>query len=160
MSGNNDSRVIACSRIGLLLRLPTLAALALIFVSTIPAAAKEIPAGLWKGLIYKVPMNECVPPVLPDVMAAKEDVDRINEEIDKFNECLTAYYDKLDVGFETVKSAFPLARTDIEALKLNRKLEEINAATSRANELRKKFDNDLALHNIKVELGNKQRTNK
>ena len=137
--------------------LKTLAVLALIFVSTLPATAKEIPAGLWKGLIYKVPMNECAVPVLPDETTDKEAVERINGEIDKFNDCLTAYYDKLDAGFETVKNAFPLARTDREALQLNSKLEEINAATARANELRKKFDANLALLNKKVELANKQR---
>jgi hypothetical protein len=90
-------------------------------------------------------------------MAAKEDVDRINEEIDKFTECMTAHHDKLDAGFETVKKAFPLARKDSEAVTLNRRLEEINAATTQANEMRKKFDNDLALHNKKVERGNKLR---
>lgn len=144
-------------RFGLKLRMLTLAALTLIFMSAIPANAKEIAAGLYKGLIYKVPMNECAPPVLPDAIAAKENVERVNEAIDKFNECLTAYYDKLDDGFDTVKNAFPLARTDIEALKLNRKLEEINAAISQTNEMRNQFDTDLALHNKKVELGNKQR---
>ena len=143
--------------IGLLLRLSSLAALTLIFHSLTPVNAEEVKADLWKGLIYKVPMNECSPPVLPDVIAADEDVERINKEIDEFTQCLTAHYDKLDEGFETMKKAFSLARTNREARNLNKKLEDINAATSQTNEMRKQFDNDLALHNIKVGAANKKR---
>ena len=112
--------------------------------------AEEMKAALYKALIYRVPPNECTAPELPDVGAAKEEVESLNSRLREFNACMDGYYDRLDSDFKVIMAAFKQTKRRGQAKELDGKLAEINNATAQANELRQKVDAQIAAHNKNV----------
>ena len=112
--------------------------------------AEEMKAALYKALIYRVPSNECTAPELPDVGAAKEDVESSNSRFREFDACMNGYHNRLDADFKVIMAAFKQTRRRSQAKVLDGKLAEINNATAQANELRKKVDAQIAAHNKTV----------